>query len=109
MPPLVKQKNKFYEVICIINLKNTLFKGFTRGNPWVPPLMKQNLNRSKFMQCLQREDGIDGLVRTKHVCTYIRIYIHTYIHAYIHTYILTHMHTYIHTYIQTNIYIYSYI
>ena len=24
-----------YEVICIINLKNTLLKGFTRGDPWV--------------------------------------------------------------------------
>ena len=28
----LKKKN---EVICIINLKNTLFKGFTRGGPWV--------------------------------------------------------------------------
>jgi hypothetical protein len=38
---------KKYEVICIINLKNTLFKGFTRGGPWVPSLAKQNLNRTK--------------------------------------------------------------
>ena len=36
----------FYEVICIINLKNTLFKGFPRGVPCVPSLMKQNLNRT---------------------------------------------------------------
>jgi len=38
---------KFYEVICIINFKNTLFKGFTRGGPWVPSLVKQNLNRTQ--------------------------------------------------------------
>jgi hypothetical protein len=38
---------KNYEVICIINLKNTLFKGFTRGDPWAPSLMKQNLNRTQ--------------------------------------------------------------
>jgi hypothetical protein len=38
---------KIYEVICIINFKNTLFKGFTRGDPWVPSLMKQNLNRTQ--------------------------------------------------------------
>jgi hypothetical protein len=37
---------KFYEVICIINFKNTLFKGFTRGGPWAPSLVKQNLNRT---------------------------------------------------------------
>ena len=37
----------FYEVICIINLKNTLFKGFTRGDPWAPSLVKQNLNRTQ--------------------------------------------------------------
>ena len=36
-----------YEVICIINLKNILFKGFTRGDPWVPSLTKQNLNRTQ--------------------------------------------------------------
>jgi hypothetical protein len=38
---------KFYDVISIINFKNTLFKGFTRGGPWAPSLMKQNLNRTK--------------------------------------------------------------
>jgi hypothetical protein len=38
---------KIYEVICIINFKNTLFKGFTRGDPWVPSLTKQNLNRTQ--------------------------------------------------------------
>ena len=38
---------KIYEVIYIINFKNTLFKGFTRGGPWVPSLVKQNLNRTK--------------------------------------------------------------
>ncbi len=38
---------KNYEVICIINLKNTLFKGFTRGDPWVPSLVKQTLNRTQ--------------------------------------------------------------
>ena len=38
---------KIYEVICIINLKNTLFKGFTRGDPWVPSFIKQNLNRTQ--------------------------------------------------------------
>ena len=36
-----------YEVICIINLKKTLFKGFTRGDPWVPSLTKQNLIRTQ--------------------------------------------------------------
>jgi hypothetical protein len=34
-------------MICIINFKNTLFKGFTRGGPCVPSLMKQNLNRTQ--------------------------------------------------------------
>jgi hypothetical protein len=34
-------------VICIINFKNTLFKGFTRGDPWAPSLVKQNLNRTQ--------------------------------------------------------------
>jgi hypothetical protein len=38
---------KIYEVISIINLKSTLFKGFTRGDPWVPSLTKQNLNRTQ--------------------------------------------------------------
>jgi hypothetical protein len=33
-------------VICIINLQNTLFKGFTRGDPWASSLVKQNLNRT---------------------------------------------------------------
>ena len=33
-----------YEAICITNLKNTLLKVFTRGDPWVPSLVKQNLN-----------------------------------------------------------------
>jgi hypothetical protein len=28
-------------------LKNTLFKGFTRGDPWVFSLVKQNLNRTQ--------------------------------------------------------------
>jgi hypothetical protein len=28
-------------VICIINFKNTLFKGFTREDPWIPSLVKQ--------------------------------------------------------------------
>jgi hypothetical protein len=27
---------KIYEVFSIINFTNTLFKGFTRGDPWVP-------------------------------------------------------------------------
>jgi hypothetical protein len=35
--------------IYIINLKPHLFKGFTRGGPWVPSLVKQNFNRTKFM------------------------------------------------------------
>ncbi len=55
---------KIYEVICIINLKNTLFKGFTRGDPWVPPLFKQDVKtRSKH----SGEDviyGMGGLIRT---------------------------------------------
>jgi hypothetical protein len=34
-------------VICIINFKNTLFKEFTRGGPWAPSLVKQNLNRTQ--------------------------------------------------------------
>jgi len=38
---------KNYEVICIINFKNTLFKGFTRGGPWAPSHVKQNLNRTQ--------------------------------------------------------------
>jgi hypothetical protein len=38
---------KFYEVICIINFKSTLFKGFTRGGPWASSLVKQNLNRTQ--------------------------------------------------------------
>jgi hypothetical protein len=33
--------------MSIINFKTTLFKGFTRGDPWVPSLMKQNLNRTQ--------------------------------------------------------------
>jgi hypothetical protein len=37
---------KTCEVICIINFKNTLFKGLTRGGPWAPSLVKQNLNRT---------------------------------------------------------------
>jgi hypothetical protein len=36
-----------YEVICIINFKNTLFKRFTRGDPWAPSIVKQNLNRTQ--------------------------------------------------------------
>jgi hypothetical protein len=34
-------------VISIINFKTTLFKGFTRGDPWVPSHTKQNLNRTQ--------------------------------------------------------------
>jgi hypothetical protein len=34
-------------VISIINFKNKLFKGFTRGGPWAPSLVKQNLNRTQ--------------------------------------------------------------
>ena len=33
-------------MICIINFKNTLFKRLTRGGPWAPSLVKQNLNRT---------------------------------------------------------------
>jgi hypothetical protein len=35
--------------ISIINLnkKTTLFKGFTRGDPWAPSLVKQNLKRTQ--------------------------------------------------------------
>jgi len=36
----------FYEVISIINKKKTLFKGFTRGDPWAPSLTNRNLNRT---------------------------------------------------------------
>jgi hypothetical protein len=32
--------------------KNTLFKGFTRGHPWVPFLVKQNLNRTQKYQVI---------------------------------------------------------
>ena len=28
-------------------MKNTLFKGFTRGDPWARSLVKQNLNRTQ--------------------------------------------------------------
>jgi hypothetical protein len=38
---------KLYEVIYIINFKNIFFKGFTRGDPWVSPFMKQNFNRTQ--------------------------------------------------------------
>jgi hypothetical protein len=41
---------KIYEVFYIINFKYIFFKGFTRGNPWVGPFMKQNFNRTKFME-----------------------------------------------------------
>jgi hypothetical protein len=34
-------------VINIINFKNALFKGFTRGGPWAPSLVKQNSNRTQ--------------------------------------------------------------
>jgi hypothetical protein len=37
----------FFEVIYIMNFKTTFFKGFTRGGPWVPSLLKQNLNRTQ--------------------------------------------------------------
>ena len=33
--------------MCMINLKNTLFNGFTRGGPWAPSLVKQNLKRKE--------------------------------------------------------------
>ena len=33
--------------MSIINKKKTLFKGFTKGGPWVPSLTKQNLNRTR--------------------------------------------------------------
>ena len=38
---------KIYEVISIINKKKTLFKGFTRGDPWLPSLTNQNLIRTQ--------------------------------------------------------------
>ena len=82
-----------YEVICIINLKNTLFKGFTRGGPWVPPLMKQNFNRTQTPKYLQREDGMGGLVRTQNVCTYTYIRIHTYVYIHTCTYIRVYVYT----------------
>jgi hypothetical protein len=47
MRQVFKPFSKNYEVICIINFKNTLFKGFTRGDPWAPSLVKQNLNRTQ--------------------------------------------------------------
>ena len=34
------------KLFSLINFKNTLFKGFTRGDPWAPSLVKQNLNRT---------------------------------------------------------------
>jgi hypothetical protein len=36
-----------YTYVRIINKKKTLFKGFTRGDPWVSSLTKQNLNRTQ--------------------------------------------------------------
>jgi hypothetical protein len=42
----------FYEVIYILNFKTTLFKGFTRGGPWVSPFMKQNFNRTQNNEVL---------------------------------------------------------
>ena len=38
---------QIYEVISIIKKQKTLFKGFTRGDPWVPSLTNQNLNRTR--------------------------------------------------------------
>ena len=40
----------FHEVFYIINFKNIFFNGFTRGDPWVSPLMKQNFNRTDFFE-----------------------------------------------------------
>ena len=47
--------------------KNTHFKDVTRGGPWVPSLVKQNLNRTKFISKHSGEDvihGMGGLIRT---------------------------------------------
>ena len=52
-------------VICIINLQNTLFKGFTRGDPWASSLVKQNLNRtSKYkVIALKKKDIFKDVTR----------------------------------------------
>jgi hypothetical protein len=51
-------------VICIINFKNTLFKGFTRGDPWAPSLMKQNLNRTHKYKVIAFKKNKKRLLRT---------------------------------------------
>ena len=60
--------------------------------------LDQPVSRSKISagrkttKSLQRQDGMGGLVRTKHV------HIHTYVYTYIHTHI--YVYTYIHTHIR---------
>ena len=39
-----------YKVIALKKMYKDIFKDVTRGDPWVPSLMKQNLNRTKFMK-----------------------------------------------------------
>ena len=55
---------KNYEVICIINLKNKLFKGFTRGDPWVTSLVKQNLNRTQKYKMIALKKNQKDILRT---------------------------------------------
>jgi hypothetical protein len=40
-------EKQIYQVICIINFKNTLFKGSTRGDPWAPSLVKQTFHMTQ--------------------------------------------------------------
>ena len=64
-------------MIYIINFENIFFKGFTRGGPWVPSLMKQNFNRTKFMKSFTawgrniRYGWSNEDAKRIYVCTYI--------------------------------------
>jgi hypothetical protein len=55
---------KIYEVISIINKKKTLFKGFTRGDPWVPSLTEQNLNRTQKYKVIALKKNKKDILRT---------------------------------------------
>ncbi len=106
--------------MCIINWKNILFKGFTRGEG---PLGAPS-REAKFKQdakprsvCFVRTEWVDQLGRNMYVHTCVYTYVCIYIHAYMHTYTHIHqcMHTYKHTYIHTCVcmyihtYVYTYI
>jgi hypothetical protein len=47
-----------------MNLKNTLFKVFTRGEPWAPSLMKQNFNGTQKYKVIAFKKKPKRLLRT---------------------------------------------